>query len=102
MAYHRERKRYKPILDRAETGKLEGISMSPRGNILLSFPGKSEAQLEIILGWSNERVTHLNLIPNETLSQIIEHSKDTAHIEYWLKTKLAALFEDVTVPNWTL
>jgi hypothetical protein len=102
MTYYRERKKYKPVLDRAKTEILDGISLSQRGNILLSYPCEVDARLEIIFGWANERVTHLNLHPNEALSQLINHSEDTANIEYWIESKLAVLFGDVSVPDWSL
>ena len=100
MVYRLERKKYQPVLDRAKKRMLEGIRLSQRGNLLLVHPDVSGAELECILGWQNEQVTHLILQPNDKLSLILDGDKEEIHS--WVNSKLTTLFEDVPVPDWEL
>lgn len=102
MVYHRERQKYNPVFKKAKTLTDQGITLSRRGNLLLIFPEDPEAKLEISLGWKNEVVTHLRLLPNNKLAEIIATSSDQASICSWVDHKLSVLFEDVPVPTWEL
>lgn len=78
----------------------EGIMLSDRGNVQLVHPEDNDAWLECILGWRNEKVTHLVLEPNEKLCHIIE--EDREGIQSWIGDKLASLFGNVPVPAWEI
>jgi hypothetical protein len=100
MAYRIERKKYKPVMNRAENMLEEGIGLSRRGNLLLVYPEDLEAKLECVLGWENEKVTHLILQPNNRLSNFIAENKEEVHS--WIDTKLTTLFDDIPVPYWKI
>jgi hypothetical protein len=100
MAYRIERKKYRPIFERAKHEAPEGITLSRRGNVQLIHPEDEDAKMEFILGWNNEIVTHLILQPNEKLSDIIQENK--TEIQTWIGTKLITLFGDIPVPEWKI
>ena len=100
MVYHVERKKYKPVLEKAKKMTHEGIMLSSRGNVQLVHPEDNDAWLECRLGWRNEKVTHLVLEPNEKLCNIIE--EDREGIQVWIDDKLNSLFDNVPVPAWEI
>jgi hypothetical protein len=100
MAYRLERKKYRPIFERAKREAPEGIALSRRGNVQLIHPEDKDAVVEFVLGWENEVVTHLIVQPNDKLSDILENNK--AEIQAWIGTKLITLFDDIPVPEWSI
>ena len=100
MVYHVERKKYKPVLEKAKKMAHEGIMLSRRGNVQLIHPEDNDAWLECILGWRNEKVTHLVLEPNDRLCCILEEDKEG--IQSWVDAKLTTLFDGVPVPAWEI
>ncbi|MCB2160684.1 hypothetical protein KQH40_01215 [bacterium] len=100
MVYHVERKKYKPVLEKAKKMSREGIMLSRRGNVQLIYPKDKEAWLECTLGWKNEKVTHLILEPNARLCDILK--KDEEEVRSWIDVKLTFLFGDLPVPAWEI
>ena len=100
MVYHVERKKYKPVLEKAKMMTHDGIKLSRRGNVQLIHPEYKDAWLEFKLGWRNEKVTHLVLEPNERLCNIIEEDKEG--IESWIDAELTSLFDSIPVPAWEI
>ena len=104
MAYHKEIKKYRPVLKRAGFMVEEGISLSSKKNILLISPSDPEAKIECILGWEDGLVTHLKMRPNPCLQKIIAKNKNIEDIQKWIGEKLSLLFgqSNMPVPSWIL
>ena len=100
MAYRLERKKYRPIFERAKCEAPEGIRLSRRGNVQLIHPEEKDATVEFVLGWENEIVTHLVMQPNDKLADIMQENK--TEIKSWIGTKLSSLFDDIPVPTWEI
>lgn len=102
MVYHREKTKYKPVVAKAKSGEIEGISLSRRGNILLTYPEDPSAHLECAFGWEKEVITHLKMIPSSRLSEIISQTTDLAPVEEWIDIHLKIVFGEIPVPSWDL
>lgn len=104
MAYYKEKRKFRPIFTKAKEMKDNEISISPKGHLLLIFPENPQAKLECALGWENEIVTFLRLIPNPVFKEILQSTEDLTVVQEWVSKKLAILFKDtnIPIPTWEL
>jgi hypothetical protein len=99
MVYHKEIKIYRPILDQARDFESDEISLTRSGHILLNMVDDPGCSLECALGWENEKVTHLRLIPNDALRTRLEDSLTEQELLAWTRTQLAQLFPEKRLPK---
>ena len=64
MPYFKEIKIYRPIINSVKNLATRGISLSRQNHVVLSWPEDPDCKLECRLGWENEKVTHIVILPN--------------------------------------